>query len=142
MSCWPRFNLTASGRTNAKCDEWAGTFIFAVHFARASWLSRGGCHCYFLPSPPERGWWGRSSGEVQGVSAGWRRGSVIKQTRLRIQFYASTRKTGEDRLKKLAVCLNSLRDEWEEDALQRAFFLYVVTLLSSDVCTAPLLWST
>jgi len=64
---------------------------------------------------------------------------VIKQTRLRIQFYASTRKTGEDRLKKLAVCLNSLRDEWEEDALQRAFFLYVVTLLSSDVCTAPLL---
>ena len=51
------------------------------------------------------------------MRTGWRRGSVIKQTRLRIQFYASIRKTGGDRLKKLAVCLNSLCDEWGEDAL-------------------------
>lgn len=51
------------------------------------------------------------------MRTGWRRGSVIKQTRLRIQFYASARKTGEDRLKKLAVYLNSLSDEWEEDTL-------------------------
>lgn len=27
------------------------------------------------------------------------------------------RKTGEDKLKTLAVCLNSLCEEWEEDAL-------------------------
>lgn len=37
-------------------------------------------------------------------------------------FMPTLRKTGEDRLKKLAVCLNSLCDEWEEGALWRAFF--------------------
>lgn len=47
---------------------------------------------------------------------------MIEQTGLRSQFYASTRKTGEDRLNKLAVCLNSLWGEWEEDTLGRAFF--------------------
>lgn len=63
---------------------------------------------------------------------------MIKQTRLRSQFYASTRKTGEDRLNKLAVCLNSLWGECEEDALGRAFFSADSDfLLLSDGHTAP-----
>lgn len=66
MSCWPRFNLTASGRTNAKCDEWAGALLFAVHFAGAPWLPRGGCHYYFLPSPSNEDGGGKLVGGARG----------------------------------------------------------------------------
>lgn len=89
---------------------------------------------FCLPHPSED-----CGGKLVGGARGedrWEEGKRDQANKAQDPILCQREEGRRGQLKKLPVCLNSLCDEWEEGALRRAFFLYIATLSSSDICAA------